>query len=300
MLVVIAIIVVLLGLAVVSLSFITGSKSIDGATNQISAFLGRARMEAIGLQQARGVLFFIDPGTDRVTLAMVREVPAPTGTGDDYIHNVNDVNLKGTDDVGIYLDLVVDTDFLTLPPGVRAQFVDNAAFDASGRRTDDGYVGFNDRGRQGSTNTTVVALPRPSTPRIGGVILFDGNGRMISRSYAFRTRTPTGGTTYRATDAGRFIYPESVAGNPDPAKLADFIPWNIAANMPPRSQFGLVLFDRQAFDNQGFTERDPQHDGSAGIYNAASAEFTEERWLDDNASPVLVNRYNGTLVRGSE
>ena len=29
-----------------------------------------------------------------------------------------------------------------------------------------------------------------------------------------------------------------------------------------------------------------------------SAEAAEERWIDENSTPLLINRYNGTLVRG--
>src|SRR5947207_7305858 len=74
-LIVIALIVLLLALAIPAFSFITGSRSIDGAANQISAFLGRARAEAIGLQEVRGVMFFVDPTKQRTNLAIVHETP---------------------------------------------------------------------------------------------------------------------------------------------------------------------------------------------------------------------------------
>ena len=56
LLVVIGLIVLILAIAVPSFSFITGSASLDGAQNQIAAMLGRARSEAIGLQEGDEVV----------------------------------------------------------------------------------------------------------------------------------------------------------------------------------------------------------------------------------------------------
>jgi hypothetical protein len=61
-----------------------------------------------------------------------------------------------------------------------------------------------------------------------------------------------------------------------------------------RSAFGFVLVDAERFRNNG-NDADPQAD-VAGTY--ATNELGEESWLDDNATAVLINRYNGTLVRG--
>ncbi len=61
-----------------------------------------------------------------------------------------------------------------------------------------------------------------------------------------------------------------------------------------RSGFGLVLFDREAFLNNG-TDEDPQASESTAY---GVPERGEETWIDDNSVPLLINRYNGTLVRG--
>lgn len=50
------------------------------------------------------------------------------------------------------------------------------------------------------------------------------------------------------------------------------------ALVPVPTQFVLQLFDREAFEN----------------IDAAS----RAAWLDDNAAPLIVNRYNGTLIKG--
>src|SRR5436190_15437159 len=77
-LIVIAIIVLLLALALPAFNFISGGRSVDGAMNGISAFLARARTEAVGLQEMRGVMFYIDPKSESEMMVLVKEVPAPT------------------------------------------------------------------------------------------------------------------------------------------------------------------------------------------------------------------------------
>src|SRR5436305_737622 len=63
-LIVLGIIVLMLAIAVPALNIIRGNRSVDSAVNQVSALLGRARSEAIGLQITTGVMFFRDPRTD--------------------------------------------------------------------------------------------------------------------------------------------------------------------------------------------------------------------------------------------
>src|SRR5438067_5828587 len=77
-LIVIALIVLMLALALPAFNFISGGKSIDGAMNQISAFLSRARTEAVGLQEVRGVMFYIDPKTNREIMTLVKQTPSKT------------------------------------------------------------------------------------------------------------------------------------------------------------------------------------------------------------------------------
>src|SRR5262245_2188336 len=106
-LIVIGIIVLVIALAVPALSVISGSRSIDGAENNISAMLGRARADALGLQKDTGVFFFVDPATERVTLVEVQAVDGPSPLPADAPE--------------VYLDLVADRDWLALPKGVTAQ-----------------------------------------------------------------------------------------------------------------------------------------------------------------------------------
>ncbi|MGH7213994.1 MAG: prepilin-type N-terminal cleavage/methylation domain-containing protein [Tepidisphaeraceae bacterium] len=255
MLVVIGILLLLLVLALPAFNFITGSRSIDGAQNQISALLGRARAEAIGLQEHRGVMFYIDPANERVTVALVREADYPAGAPM----------------ADVYLDLVGDTDVLTLPPGVGLQVIDDCAV-AAGVRGDDGYLGFNDPG---------------GGILVGGVILFDSNGQLAPRTYGIRTTAGAGATTLIED---RFNLDGGAGG-------AEFVSIGPPAT-PSRAQFGFVLFDRDAFTGWGGALDDAQISGAAyGTVAAPPSEAYEEDQIDKNATPLLVNRYNGTLIR---
>jgi len=296
LLVVIAIIVIMLALAVPAFNYLTGSRSIDAAQNTLGAMLGRARAEAIGLQETRGVMFFADAGSGRISAALVRQTTAPVGNASlagDFIH---DFVAGAGDDIDVYLDLVSDAEFVPLPPGISIQTVDDCSFTGTLRATD-GYIGFNTLGRRG-TSDTVLGADVISGPKIGGVLLFDGAGKLTSVRYAFRTRSMTAGAI--ATEMGKFLFDGT--GNA-PEGTADFIPvtrLTAASFQPVRSSFGFVLFDNAAFSSQGYTLNDPQIETppSPGSYIAGTpTERDEETWIDQNASAVLINRYNGTLLR---
>src|SRR3954468_21333002 len=128
-LIVISLIVLMLGLAVPAFNLIRGGRSTDAAENQGAAMISHSRSDAIGLQQLHGVLFFIDPATDRVNVAEVTATDYPETGGP-------------TRDV--YLDLVPEIDFLALPPGVLGFVLSDAAVNpGQSNRNADGYIGFN-------------------------------------------------------------------------------------------------------------------------------------------------------------
>src|SRR4051812_16510017 len=183
LLIVIALIVLLLGLAVPAFNLLSGGKSIEGATNQVSAALGRARAEAIGLQKVTGLMFFVDPRTQRRSVAIVQEVDHPAATG-----------------IDVWLDIVDDNDFLPLPAGVGAQVIDDCTLNGTApnqTRADDGYIGFNHNGASSgsTTGTRAASGPNNTSTAYGGVILFDGAGQMTSLAYGFRcaVQPPAGG-----------------------------------------------------------------------------------------------------------
>jgi prepilin-type N-terminal cleavage/methylation domain-containing protein len=261
-LVVIGIIVLLIAIAVPALGLLTGSRSIDRAENNISAMLGRARADALGLQRCTGVLFFIDPASQNVTLAEVYS----TVDGDAE---------------PLRLDLLPDRDFTPLPKGVMAQTIDNVG-GTPPPRTDDGYIGY---------NTLVGAPAGTTTVKYGGVILFDRNGTLVSKVYNFRglkdAATNTQLYNVLMSDTGS-VTGKNVNGTSVGTASADLAPasgtWN--------SSFGLVLLDGDAFSNNA-NLTDPQATGAT-----YGTELGEETWIDENSVPLLINRYNGTLVRG--
>ena len=299
------IIVLLVALALPAFNFITGARSNDAAINQISAALGVARQDAIALQKPTGIMFFIEPTSDHIQLALVQETDRPTGTG-------NDPDAGAAIDE--YLDLVPNAEFVKLPIGVNIQTVTNGI----GATTPpaERYLGFNGAPIDNALLSSsvhvygVTSTPKPITntasatliplnTQVGGIILFDSNGALISRTYALRTRTyVNGAATATATAMGSLLYynldPTIAAASA--AAVADYIPGGTLA-LAPQSQIGFVLFDAEAFTNAGYTPCDGTRlEGLA--YSAGSVEYNEEAWLDQNATPIMLNRYNGTLVKG--
>ena len=289
LLIVIGLIVLVIALAVPAFRAMTGGRSIDAAQNQLSAVLGAARAEAIGLQKVRGVFFYLDPATERVNAVLVQDAayqPEP-GEGPDVAPD-------------LYLELVPDRDPVALPVGVGVQGIDDSNMDTSRNppeRRDDGYVGYNNV----LADHVDGALP-PNPVRYGGAILFDGYGRVVQKNYGFllgRRAVSGGSRTLQTTGMSEVLGYEP--GTPPPEWLVpkQNLGTHPLNDSPPRSLFGFVLYDAEPFRALGHSEGDPQlRDADAGNYGPNSNEFNEEKWLDQNAFPVLINRYNGTLVRG--
>jgi prepilin-type N-terminal cleavage/methylation domain-containing protein len=310
LLVVIALIVLMIAMAVPTFNFITGNRSLDGTQNQLNAYLARARTEALGLQEIRGVFFYRDLRTDRIAATMVREVQRP--------ESVAPFTFPGgvVPDVNVFLDLVPDADAVLLPAGVEVQVLDDAILNTAttpARRQDDGYIGFNtyNRGNHSRSDNS----RDPVTP-YGGVVLFDATGKLIHRTYAFKTYREAG-TNWEATRMGDLLFkptgvliPKEHVHTLAPDPVYDVVPTQItaASPRPPRSAIALAIFEREPFENRprnpARPEITPQMDPE--LWDSASAEYgttqpyseaEEERWIDENALQLLVNRYNGTLVR---
>ncbi|MDB5330537.1 MAG: Verru Chthon cassette protein, partial [Phycisphaerales bacterium] len=224
MLVVIGIIILFVTLAIPAISAITGTRSISAAENQISAVLARAREEAIGIQDYRGVLFYIDPREDRVVAALVRSAD---------LQGVSTPNGLPV----LMLDAVENRDYLMMPQGIRL----HTLYDDPNCR----YLGFNPV--PGSTENV----------RFGGVILFDGQGRLVSKPY---------GLEWQAPDPANLPNGKIPSGMSALLKVPPgtyFVPTNGSPNNPLRSQLGLILFDYAPFKSQSFTDGDPSLDPNA-------------------------------------
>ncbi|WP_428937568.1 pilus assembly FimT family protein [Fontivita pretiosa] len=277
LLIVIGIIVLVLAVAMPAFNLITGTKSNEMAINQISAFLARARNEAIGLQQYRGVFFYLDPRNFRVTMALVGQAE------------------RGTPpyQVDLYLDLV-GGDTQPLPKGVGVQFIDDGGSVAAGN-LNDRYIGFNNVNGHRQAKNPPNDQNGILRVRYGGVILFDSTGKVAHRSYALLCKN---GLEYTAM--GRLLYNDNLF---DRNLARDVVPVDILTTpeLALRSQLGFVLFDLDAFKNQFGGDNalgDWQITRKITPSAYAATEAPEEQWLDANAVPVLINRYNGTIVKG--
>ncbi|HEX3355964.1 MAG TPA: prepilin-type N-terminal cleavage/methylation domain-containing protein [Tepidisphaeraceae bacterium] len=266
-LIVIALIVLILAMALPAFNFITGGRSVDAATNQVSAMLSRARTEALGLQEIRGVMFYIDPVTNREMMTLVKESPSK-GSFD------NDPSTGTNPDVDVWLDVNSDEDHIPMPKGIGIQVTND---DTNIALQPDRYIGFN-------VNTVQNTIP------IGGVILFDGYGRLANKHYGFRM-TNVNAQHGAPSGMAQLLIP-TVMNNTTP-DATDFC--QLAKPNAPLSSFGFVLFEEDLMKDkfgEGYAS-DPTYSGAN-----YTTESGEEKWLDENATAVLINRYNGTLVRG--
>ena len=288
LLVVMGIIVLFITLAIPAIRGMTGSSSTSVARNELAALVTRAREEAVGVQSVRGVLFFIDPASDRVVGVICQAA------------SLQDPNLTAYNI--ILLDAVPSRDTLQLPTGVRLQTVYNNTSTTATPTTMDRYLGFN------PVNTSV---------KIGGCILFDGNGKLISRPYGFQMAQLNGATASLSALGGMLFGTSttlaSLTGDIVNATASSYsyVPGYTTApsGATPAlsiSQLGMVLFDYDAFQSLGFKDIDavpnnqPYGTGpmTVGTITQTQSEQAEETWLDTNSAPVMVNRFNGTLIRG--
>jgi type II secretory pathway pseudopilin PulG len=315
-LVVAVVIVLMLGMALPVFRAITGSRSEAGASNIIASMLGRARADAVGIQQPYGVAFMYNPTLQTTSLAEVYFPPTQiwgTGLGGGivavgnyvsatvggvtsyYINAGNGpVQPDGTRNVpllaaptyppqynpipGLYevggpaLEIVPDSDLVPLPAGIAAQTVCNCNFSGF-QRISDGYLSF-------------------------GIILFDSKGRLHAYNYGVSRYSKLATAAQLNLNYPEVLtYPGVYSGN--------------ALGVP--SQFGLVVFQRDAWLNQrgqisgqtGYSDAlycDPTPSSSSTPltdYNSSttSSPYTEENWLDQNATPLLIDRYTGTLIK---
>lgn len=257
MLVVMGIIILAVTLAIPTIRALTGSKSQSVAQNTVAAFLARTRAEAIGLQQPEGLLFYIDPATARVGVAQVEVTPTQTG-----------------DPPGVaLLDLVPDRDQMLLPPGLGLRTLkDQPITGATDPYPRYRYLGFNFN----STAPTLVSYNN-NTTGLGGVILFDSNGRVTPTQYGFRF--VSGGNL---TGIGQLAFGSSgsLPGN-----------WPTVNSTYLRSQIAFVLYDRDVFRNYQQSLGVTPNDG-----NSTAQQAKQDAWMDTNTTPLLINRYNGSIT----
>jgi len=296
----------MLGMALPVFRTITGSRSEAGASNIIQSVLARARTDAIGLDKPMGVAFMYNPNNQQSYMAEVEFADCPAWTASPtqtqnvnplgYVSAYNSANgytyyyvnpgpgavtlisgpptppsespASGLIPVGgPPIELRNDTELLPLPAGIGVQTICNCNFNGNPpQRISNGYLSF-------------------------GVILFDGNGRVVSQNYGVSQFSKLMTTSQVVTN-----YPFTN------------VPIYTGNQFGVASQYGLVVYQQAGYLNQ----RSPTQPEALYIdatpaspltplpdYTSGTpSQQTEENWLDQNATPLLINRYTGTLIRG--
>ena len=176
--------------------------------------------------------------------------------------------------LGIFYDVLPDTDPIALPLGVGVQVITNAAQPSGGGpRATDGYLR-------------------------AGAVVFDATGRVayLRPGFVFANDGAIG-LAVNGVAGGFDVAFNNTNGLPNPPKpVGGSPPASYPVPQPLPTSYGLVVYDRDAFANQNFPTVDPTFvaAGSYGTVNGSpKSEADAEAWLDVNATPLLVNRYNG-------
>jgi prepilin-type N-terminal cleavage/methylation domain-containing protein len=306
MLVVMGIITLFIALAVPAVRTLMGTTSISMTRNNISALLVRAREEAIAVQDVRGILFYCDKTTNRLIGVLVMRAA------------MQDPNINV-----VLLDTVPNKESMALPPGVRMQMIINGVQPAtSAAGNGDRYLGF---------NPVTGSFPVVS---LGGAILFDGNGKLLSQPYGFQMSKPatTVGGKPVASNLCTMLGLDystmptyTMAPNVGTAQNITIFSYELIPGYYPQpsmnpqpkptvlSQVGIILFDYDAFKSLGFTDQDADIQSpppkmtstyatpwpilTTGDGDSIHSEKDEETWLDTNSTPLMVNRFDGSLIR---
>lgn len=313
LLIVIALIVLFVTLALPAFNLLSGGKSIAGAENEISAMLGRARSEAVGVQDYRGLAIYRDAATDRYAGAIVNFVTYstyPTAGATPLYPKYSYISYVAAGVTHYYvaqmdvpasttfaapatspspapwaecpgpsqgtMDIEPDTDALAFPAGVGVQVLNDYQISSTGLKLG------------------CVYLPI-------GVVLFGPNGtlpppHLVALATFGHLGTMATFAAYAAANSGANQFGIPAYTSPT------------AANLPQStiySSFGLVAFDKQTYDSQNFytglplplTTTGATYGTSSGPQYLNSPEANADTWLNVNSTPLLINRYNGTLIR---
>ena len=266
LLVVIGIIVMMLALAVPLFNIFSGSRSVEGGQNMVSAMLQRARARALAMQERRGILFFEDQATKKTGMLLVKidEPPAaPFPPPPGFVPGAYVLELDERDE-----------EIQFLPTGVGAAVV---------------------LGANPTSATAANANATQTTYRPYGVVVFDGVGRIAtlgnytteagdpSRYPADATAGKGAGMTYLKYYYGVNIYPPGADTNGK--HIGEAVPGSVAQEY---SHAALLLFDKHVYAE---IQPDP-----SGDWRKLSPQ--QSQWLDQNGTALVVNRYNGTIIRG--
>ncbi len=304
-LVVLTIIILVLATAVPAFRALTGSRSTDAAQNLFTAMLGRARTMALNQKKTIGVFFSLDPATDRTRMALVElasalDDPDPgnqymgwTATGiyrqadgsvnppiraDRVVFITKDNDLGGKVMVKMYRCTITPTSGTGQAPPTVGPVFSNGWWEEF-KEGDLSLVADTDiQSIPVGIGVQVIVDPRSSTTGPGvdryvrtGVILFDPQGRLAYRRY----------TVSRNDALGRLLALNTNLGSSSGAGQL-------------YSGFGAAIYQLDEFRGQPGAD---EGDATLTIPGLAgdNTDTAEEDWLDKNTTPLLVNRYTGTL-----
>jgi prepilin-type N-terminal cleavage/methylation domain-containing protein len=301
----VGIIVLMLALAMPAFRAITGSRSTEGATNQVSAMLARARTDAIGGGQPYGVAFFYD-STGQYELAEVAPVTFSTWAG--------------------YTTSYLPSAYVTYTPGggTLEYFVSLKAVPASsGNQTPDQdknnwhqYAAGTPEYYWAAASTSISPVLYDQIPSTDAVLLPTGVGAQVIMDSSLNTTAPdrylraglvmfdpSGRVAYLSTVCSSYGLVGSAIGEDlkNAVATAGGTVQQTATNELLPSSFGAVVYDRDAYAAQNFPAHDPTLNPTVTYGTVGSSPPSEadaEQWLDLNATPLLINRYTGDLVHG--
>lgn len=126
-----------------------------------------------------------------------------------------------------------------------------------------------------------------------GLIAFDAVGRLQQVFYKFR---PTDPNDERFEKPTRLL---AQYGDGDATKPVNRIGTDPLNYAPLPSGCAFLLYDAAPFANLDADPNHPEVDVSDVDTNPPVAR-PQRPWLDQNSTALVVNRYNGTLIRGNE
>lgn len=286
LLVVMGIITLIIAFALPAFRFMSGEKSVEAGQNVLAAMLGTARADAIGVQQPKGIVVYRESSTGRLAAAFVEFKQPPMAwaanttysTGDYVTQNSNtyacllpNVGISATNDPAtstVYWQLVDKTANVApiMAPFVHLTAPSPIVIDLVGDR--DRVLmptGIDVRGA-GNTAINNGITSRYFNPT---VVMFDSNGMLATMPFEILF----GGAMASQMDKSTALPVFSTATPTAPSFYGN-------AGLPNvlTSQIGIVLFDDELFKNVNPSPVDS--------------------WIDTNSTPVMINRYNGTLVKG--
>jgi hypothetical protein len=208
---------------------------------------------------------------------MITLIPTDPPPADRRPNAIFSMGWPSLDTADTWFDLDTSSEPVLLPVGTGLQCVLDGP-SAGGVRTGNGYIGY-------QYSYKFTGTPFPYKVRPGGFVGFDANGRLLTGYCGmvwWRYDGSVGPVINHATDLGNFLF-NSPPFYPDGSSWAS-------------SQLGFCLFQSDPYLNL------PHPTGFDAWEDETTAYSTNEKpkedWLDANATPFLINRYNGTLIKG--